>query len=81
MFAVIMKKARTADLKPRVVFIFYIVTSPVRLSAPSRVTTCLTLENNNQKSNKQAMLSDIGAKETILNFILFINISFMHSCH
>ena len=30
---------------------------------------------------KQAMLSDNWAKETILNFILFINISFMHSCH
>ena len=62
-------------------FIFYIVTSPVRLSAPSRVTTCLTLESNNQKSNKQAMLSNNGAKETILNFILFIIISFMYSCH
>ena len=30
---------------------------------------------------KQAMLSDNWAKGTILNFILFINISFMHSCH
>ena len=29
---------------------------------------------------KQAMLSDNWAKETILNFILFINISFVHSC-
>ncbi|CAH3182541.1 unnamed protein product [Porites lobata] len=45
-------------------FIFYIVTSPVRLSAPSRVTTCLTLENNNQKSNKQAMLNLREANST-----------------
>ena len=30
---------------------------------------------------KQAMLSDNWAKGTIINFILFLNISFMDSCH
>ena len=33
------------------------------------------------QEREQSAQRQLRAKETILNFILFINISFMHSCH